>query len=104
MLKCLYEDEEGRFHWRTDVKNVQKNTDALFDGKQASIQLNGRAPYTSETLFIAGGESDDLKNADMNEIRKLFPKAELRVIAGATHFVHTDKPEEFVEIVRNFLE
>ena len=104
MLTCLYEDEERKFHWHTDIENVQKNTDALFDGKQASIELNGRAPYTGETLFIAGEESDALKNADMNEVRKLFPKAELRVIAGATHFVHTDKPEEFVEIVRNFLE
>ena len=61
MLTCLHEDEEGKFHWHTDLENVQKNTDVLFDGKQASIQLNGRAPYTGETLFIAGGESDDLK-------------------------------------------
>jgi pimeloyl-ACP methyl ester carboxylesterase len=40
----------------------------------------------------------------MNEVRKLFPKAELLVIPGATHFVHTDKPEEFIDVVRNFLE
>jgi hypothetical protein len=61
VLKCLQKDKEGKFYWHTDVKNVLTNTDVLFDGKKASIELKGRAPYKGETLFIAAGESDNLK-------------------------------------------
>ncbi len=39
----------------------------------------------------------------MNELRKMFPKAELEMIPGAGHFVHADKPKEFLEIVKKFL-
>ena len=61
MLTGLHKDEEGKFHWLTDVKTVQENLDNLLNGKEASISLNGRAPYRGETLFIAGGESDELR-------------------------------------------
>ena len=44
-----------------------------------------------------------LRNVDMNEIRKMYPKAKVEMIAGAGHFVHSDKPQEFLEIVKNFL-
>ena len=40
----------------------------------------------------------------MNEIRKLFPKAQLEMVPGASHFVHACKPNEFLEIVHKFLE
>ena len=43
------------------------------------------------------------RNADINEIRNIFPKADLKIIPGASHFVHTDKPQEFQEIVHKFL-
>ena len=44
-----------------------------------------------------------IRNVDMNEIRKIFPKADRKIIPGASHFVHTDKPKEFQELVHKFL-
>lgn len=103
VLTALHEDEEGKFHWLADIKNLRENLKSLVEGNESAIELKGRTPYMGETLFIAGGESQDLKNADMNEIRKIFPKADREVIPGASHFVHTDKPQEFLEIVHKFL-
>ncbi len=60
MLTCLHEDEDGKFNWLVDAKNLLENHGAIV-GNGGAIELNGRAPYTSETLFIAGGESNDLK-------------------------------------------
>ena len=60
MLTCLHEDENGKFNWLVDIKNILENVGAIV-GNGAAIELNGRAPYTGDSLFIAGGESDDLK-------------------------------------------
>ncbi|XP_028396582.1 protein ABHD11-like isoform X2 [Dendronephthya gigantea] len=98
-LTNLYKDDKGQFQWQHNLNNIQDNVDSLFSG----VALNEREPYMGETLFVGGGESDVLRNVDMNEMRKMFPNARLEMIPGAGHFVHTDKPKEFLEIVRDFL-
>ncbi|XP_028396587.1 protein ABHD11-like [Dendronephthya gigantea] len=98
-LTNLYKDDKGPFQWQHNLNNIQDNVDSLFSG----LALNEREPYMGETLFVRGGESDVLRNVDMNEMRKMFPNAKLEMIPGAGHFVHTDKPKEFLEIVRDFL-
>jgi hypothetical protein len=61
VLTALHEDEEGKFHWLADIKNLRENLKSLVEGNESAIELKGRTPYTGETLFIAGGESQDLK-------------------------------------------
>ena len=74
MLTSLHEDEDGKFHWLVDAKNLLENIGKIW-GNAAAIELNGRAPYTSEALFIAGGESNDLKYEKISSLRngKNFP-------------------------------
>ncbi|XP_028407563.1 protein ABHD11-like [Dendronephthya gigantea] len=98
LLKNLHENNEGMFHWLTDLENMYNNLDVFVD----AIELNGRAPYPGETLFIEGGESH-VRTVDLNEARKLFPKAKQEIIPGASHFVHNDKPCEFQEVVNKFI-
>lgn len=43
------------------------------------------------------------RSVDMEEVKKFFPKAKLDIIPGASHFVHTNKPHEFLEAVHKFL-
>ncbi|XP_054713758.1 protein ABHD11-like [Uloborus diversus] len=59
--------------------------------------------FTEDTLFICGGDSPYVKEQDYPYIRKLFPKAQFVVIPGAGHWVHSEKPAEFLDTVRNFL-
>ena len=35
-------------------------------------------------------------------IKGMFPMATLKMVAGAGHWVHADKPHEFMEIVVEF--
>lgn len=56
-------------------------------------------PYTGNTLFIAGANSDFVKERD---IRPLFPEAELCFIDGAGHWLHVQQPEMFIDKVGNF--
>ena len=99
VLTNLNKEKHGQFHWHVNIRSVDKNKEKLFDG----VRLDGRKPYRGETIFIGGEESDVLRNVNMNELREMFPKAVLEMIPGAGHFVHGDKPKEFLEIVKNFL-
>jgi pimeloyl-ACP methyl ester carboxylesterase len=55
-------------------------------------------------LFIRGGKSNYINDADEPLIRGLFPQSEIKTIAEAGHWVHADKPEEFLRLVLNFLQ
>jgi pimeloyl-ACP methyl ester carboxylesterase len=43
-----------------------------------------------------------VKDEDRNEIKRLFPNSTL-VTMDTGHWVQAEKPQEFVEIVKNFL-
>jgi pimeloyl-ACP methyl ester carboxylesterase len=37
-------------------------------------------------------------------MRELFPQSEITTIAGAGHWIHADQPEEFLNLVLDFLQ
>lgn len=59
--------------------------------------------YNGKTLFIVGGDSDYVKKSDHQIIHKLFPLAQFVSIPGAGHWVHADKPNEFIAETLKFL-
>ncbi len=60
-------------------------------------------PYDEEVLFIRGGDSDYVRGAGETELRRLFPKGVIETIDGAGHWLHADKPREFMTIVSKYL-
>jgi len=65
--------------------------------------LDVERPFLNPALFIRGGKSPYVSESDFALIRRLFPRAEMRTIPGAGHWVHADAPEEFARIVLEFL-
>ena len=61
------------------------------------------AQYEGQTLFLSGAESDYVTREMRPEIRAMFPRARFAKIAGAGHWLHAEKPEEFATTVRTFL-
>jgi len=55
------------------------------------------------TLFLRGALSNYLLDEDLDEIEALFPNYTLETIDGAGHWVHAEKPQEFLEEVLRFL-
>lgn len=43
-----------------------------------------------------------IRSSDNEEILRLFPMATISHIAGAGHWVHMDKPNEFMAAVKEF--
>jgi esterase len=55
-------------------------------------------------LFLTGAESHYVRPEHRDTIRALFPKARFAKLPGAGHWLHAEKPREFEETVRVFLE
>jgi pimeloyl-ACP methyl ester carboxylesterase len=97
LLKNLAPGEQGGYRWRIHLESIAANYDHLRSAIHSAI------PFTGDTLFLLGGNSDYVGAADRAEIHRLFPAAQFASIAGAGHWVHAEKPAEFAEAVLEFL-
>ena len=97
VMKNLYRKTRNTFDWRLNLKAISANMDYVFDGIDTPVQ------YTGPTLFIKGGNSDYISGEDFPLIYKNFPTANIRTIAGASHWVHADSPNELCRLFSMFL-
>lgn len=96
LLKNLNRKAEGGFSWKINLPVIEKS---LEDVGQ-DLQFEGT--FDGPTLFIRGANSNYVKDEDRDRIKQLFPKSTL-VTMDTGHWVQAEKPQEFVEVVRNFL-
>ncbi len=54
-------------------------------------------------LFTQGEDTADWVDGVIEELLKILPEAERRVIAGAGHFPYRTHAEEYAEIIEEFL-
>ena len=101
LLKNLYRAENGSYRWRLNARSLYDNLNELMGPIPADV--------TSEVtgfpvLFIKGSDSGYLPGSHFPDISNLFPAAEFKIIEGAGHWLHAEKPDEFTESVQAFLE
>lgn len=96
ILKNLDKAEAG-FQWKFNFPAIDYNYDLI----REAIPDEGPAGFP--VLFVRGGKSDYVKDEHMNLIRSMYPNVELRTIAGAGHWIHAEKPDEFAAEVMKFL-
>lgn len=93
------EADIGKYKWRINLPVLEQNfltQIAVFPHVKSKV-------YKEPTLFIGGGLSDYIKVEDHDKIKLLFPSAKFVYINGANHWVHADKPTEFVNTAVNFI-
>ena len=56
-----------------------------------------------QTTFIHGGDSDYILDNDINLIRDIFENVDVQKIEGTGHWLHAQKPKEFLERLINAL-
>jgi esterase len=103
LLKNLIRNKEGKLEWALNLNAIQKALPAMMDGINEKALAEGLRITGFPVLFIRGGDSDYIKEEDEIFIKKLFPEAEIETIAGAGHWLHSEKTEEFIRLVKNFL-
>ncbi|MFT4518123.1 MAG: esterase [Halioglobus sp.] len=98
LMKSLQRDEQGFFRWRLDLEGLRSNYAKL------SAAPVVEEPYGGQVQFIKGSESDYIQQHHWPEIERLFPRAEIKVMADCGHWLHAEKPELFNGIVGRFLQ
>jgi pimeloyl-ACP methyl ester carboxylesterase len=88
--------EGGNFEWKMNLNGLLENYNNILKAPIGE-------PFLKPTLFIRGGNSNYVKDSDMQYITPLFPKASLATIEGAGHWIHADKPKELYEVLNQFL-
>lgn len=97
LLTNLVRAEQGPgFQWRI-------NLPALI-GEYKHIQAAPEGPaYEGDTLFIRGDRSDYIADEYVPETLEIFPNAKIETIDDCGHWLHSEKPKEFSEILLNYL-
>jgi pimeloyl-ACP methyl ester carboxylesterase len=61
------------------------------------------APYDGPVLWIAGADSPYVTDEYAPAMERLFPRVRRVTIKGAGHWVHSEQPDVFVEVLRRFV-
>lgn len=90
-------DVPGRA-WRLNLDTLERDMEAIMAFPKI------KASYHGPTLFLSGGASDyvDVKHRPI--IHELFPRARLAALPDAGHWLHAEKPADFIASVRMFLD
>ncbi|MGB1237160.1 MAG: alpha/beta fold hydrolase [Pseudomonadales bacterium] len=96
LLKNLYRDEQQHFRWRPNLDALQREYHNISKPPHGT-------PFPSAALFIKGMNSNYILREHSNAINALFPAARFKIIEGAGHWLHAEKPKIFSKIVLNFL-
>ena len=97
LIKNLARGADASFHWRIGLDEIISNYDALSEAVSVDRAV------ANPTCFIRAGRSNFIADADIPQIRQMFPNAEIITVADAGHWVHIDAADQFYLAVTGFL-
>ncbi|WP_058241303.1 alpha/beta fold hydrolase [Shimia marina] len=84
--------------WRLNLDVLERDMPNVLGFPEVAGHFDG------PTLFLSGAQSDYVTHAHRPVIREKFPKARFAKITGAGHWLHAEKPREFVASVKTWLD
>ncbi|XP_044764071.1 protein ABHD11 [Coccinella septempunctata] len=98
LLTNLIQTQNGSFNWRVNIPALLMNLDNIkrFPYEKGKV-------FDGPTLFIGGSSSDYIKKEDIPGIKNIFPNSAVQYIEGAGHWLHSEKPTEFLQLSVEFL-
>jgi len=98
LLKNLYRDEIQQWAWRINLPVIKKKIENVGEGLMTNLS------FDEPTLFVRGSKSDYILDEDFELIKHYFHDVQIETIEGAGHWLHAEKPKEFLEIIQKFIE
>ncbi|XP_030652709.1 protein ABHD11 isoform X3 [Nomascus leucogenys] len=88
---------DGRIVWKVNLDALTQHLDKIlaFPQRQES--------YLGPTLFLLGGNSQFVHPSHHPEIMRLFPRAQMQTVPNTGHWIHADRPQDFIAAIRGFL-
>lgn len=92
--------DDGKLRWRINAKSIANNIDKLIEGIPRPSEENvfsGLFPV----IFLKGDRSLYIPESDLEDIKRVFPQAQIRVVANSGHWIHTDRPDAVIEALKD---
>ncbi len=99
LLQNLEPNEAGGFRWKPNLNGIGDGLSNILDFPE----MENESAYEKPALFLSGGNSDYIGPQHAGEMGRLFPAHTLEVIPDAGHWLHAEKPAEFITAVYRFL-
>lgn len=83
-----------------------KSPKSVLESFETSIHYSVKdfAPSVKLPTLLIAGDKDDITSLEkQKELSKMFPDAELKVIAGVGHLTHYEKPEKVASLTKDFI-
>jgi pimeloyl-ACP methyl ester carboxylesterase len=100
LLKSVTRDKKSRqFRWRLNAEVLYACLDEIVGGVNRQW-FEDRMPITAyPVIFIRGLRSNYITDDDIPLIKEIYPDASTIGIPGAGHWLHAEKPDEFMDAV-----
>jgi pimeloyl-ACP methyl ester carboxylesterase len=94
--------EGGEWGWQPNLRLLRDQLPQVSGWPDDDVA--GLSPYEGPTLWIGGSESHYVKDEYADAMDALFPRTRRVTVKGAGHWVHSEKPEIFLEVLRRFVD
>ena len=91
--------EDNKYCWRINLQQIAFSLTSISQFPEKFETVESRLP----TLFLGGSESNYIRSIHNQKIFDYFPSAEIIMLDGAGHWLHAEKPEEFLNHVKTFI-
>lgn len=90
------------WHWQPNLELLR---DAIGEiGGWPEAELDGLAPYDGPVLWIGGAQSRYVQDDHADAMERYFPRVRRVTVKGAGHWVHSEQPKVFLEVLRRFVD
>ncbi len=96
LIKSLYRNEAGEFAWRFNIDAIEQEYDHI------SAAPAGQ-PFAGPTLVLKGDRSEYIQAQHRPVFAQMLPYTQLKVMTDCGHWLHAEKPDLFVRLVKRFL-
>jgi len=100
LLKNIYRAKDNSLSWRINVDVLYNNLDEIMEGE---IDTGFEQIIGFPVLFVRGADSSYIQDSDIEQIKRIFPYAELETIDDAGHWLHAEQPDKLVSLIVDFL-
>ena len=100
LLQSLRREDDG-WRWLLNLDVLGRDLDAITDWPED--RLDGTAPYDGRVLWVGGAKSRYVAPEHVAAMDRWFPHNRRVTVKDAGHWVHSEQPEVFLEVVRRFL-
>ncbi|RNL80004.1 alpha/beta fold hydrolase [Nocardioides marmorisolisilvae] len=100
LLQNLRREGNDDWRWQPNLEGLRRSLPKI---KSWPAEALGEARYDGPVLWIGGETSSYITDEYAPAMDALFPHNRRVTIKGAGHWVHSEKPEVFLEVLRRFV-